>query len=208
MTIAEVEAKQVTLEATIATALEASKALSPGTAEFDEAYGRYLSAKSSLAKIPGELAIAKQAEHAEAIKADCITIGAAIRELVVGLGLADKLGEPVVSVVWTQGAAGADGIVPEPVVKVNPKVTVKSSGGKREVKAGGHTMIGYPDGTQQSQTKFVLEFATEAEKASPEYKYPHTRVDSKPKFEVFCTAHNLTGYTYNTPGKEEAEPAS
>lgn len=208
MTIIEVEAKKTTLETTMQTALVAAKTLEPATPEFDEAYGRYLSAKASLAKIPGELAAAKQAEHAEAIKADCATMGAAIRELVVGLGIAEKIGEPVISVVWTQGATGIDGKVPEPVVAVNPKVVIKATGGKREAKAGGHNMIGYPDGTQKSLTKFVLEFATDAEKASPEYKYPHTRADSKPKFEAFVAAHSLTGYTYIVPGKAESAATS
>ncbi len=199
MTIAEVEAKKTTLETTIATALEASKALAPGTTEFDDAYGRYLSAKLALAKIPEELAVAKRTENAEVIKAGASTIGAAIRELIAGLELASKLGEPVISVVWTQGQAGLDGVIPEPVVLINPKTVAKAPSAKHEAKTGGRTMIGYPDGTQTSLTKFVGEFATDAEKASPEYKYPHTRVDSKPKFEAFCTAHNLTGYTYITP---------
>lgn len=206
MTVIEVLEKQKNLENIVMTSLEATKVLEVGTPEFDEAYGMYLGAKSSLAKIPDELASAKKAENSEAIKADSAAIASAVKELVAGLGLAEKLGEPVKSVVWTQGATGDDGIVPEPVVHVNPTVSVKSTGPKSaRTPSTGRTVIGYPDGSQKSCTKFVLEFATEVEKATPEYKYPHTRVDSKPKFEAFCTAHNLSGFSYVTSAKAESE---
>jgi hypothetical protein len=69
-------------------------------------------------------------------------------------------------------------------------------------------MIVSPDGSKLSLTKFVMTHATEAEKASAEYKYPHTRVDSKPKFEEFCTAHALSGYIYETPSKAQAQESA
>ncbi|KKL10948.1 hypothetical protein LCGC14_2550710, partial [marine sediment metagenome] len=65
MTILEIEAKKTTLEGELSTALEAAKVLTPATVEFDEAYGRYLAAKTALARIPDEVAKAKQVENAD-----------------------------------------------------------------------------------------------------------------------------------------------
>ena len=205
MTVQEIEAKRVKLEAELTTALEAAKVLTPATAEFDDAYGRYLAAKANIAKIPAEIAAAMKAEHANAIKADCVTLAESIRQLIDGLGIKAKLGEPVISVVWTQGATGIDGVVPAPVVHINPTVKARSASGTREPKVGGRTLIKAPDGTTQSLTKFVLEHITEAEKLTPEYKYPHAQVSSRPKFMAFCEAHGLTGYEYITPDKSGGE---
>ena len=209
MTVQEIETKKSKIEAEMSTALTAAKVLEPATAEFDEAYARYLGAKAALAKIPAEIAAAMKVEHADAIKADCVTLASSIRQLIDGLDVEAKLGEPAISVVWTQGATGIDGVVPTPVVHINPTVKVKATGGtKREAKVGGHTVVKTPEGETVSLTKFVLEHATDAEKASPEYKYPHGLVSSKPKFAAFCEAHNLTGYEYLTPGKAGEAEAS
>jgi len=198
MTVLEVNQKQAKLQAEMATALEAAKVLIPATPEFDEAYGRYLGAKSGLAKIPTELAVATKAEHADAIKADGVTMAQSIKQLIDGLGIDAKLGEPVKKLVYDVFESG-------PAVTFNPTVTVRATkAGKGEPKAGGRTVAKLPDGSTMSLTKFVLEHATEAEKASPEYKYPHGVVSSKPKFEAFCAVHGLTGYEYVIPGKAES----
>jgi len=195
MTVQEIETKKTQLEAELNTALEAAKVLTPATPEFDDAYGRYLGAKAGLAKIPGELAATKRAENANAIKADCAVLADGIGKLVAGMGLEAKLGSPVISVVWTQGAAGIDGVVPAPVVHINP--TVKSVGNKRVPTSSGgsgRARVRCPNGEFTTPTRFVLDHATDAEKASPEYKYPHGLVSTQPKFETFCLAHNLIGY--------------
>jgi hypothetical protein len=77
----------------------------------------------------------------------------------------------------------------------------KGPKGERKVSAG-HTKVVSPDGSKLSLTKFVMANATDAEKSSPAYKYPHTRVDSKPKFDQFCESHGLTGYVYEVPEAE------
>jgi len=199
VTVAVITEKQVKLEAELATALEAAKALTPATPEFDEAYGRYLAAKAGIAKIPDEIASAKKTENADAIRADGSAIAEGIKQLLGGLKTAEKLGEPVISVVWAQGATGIDGAVPAPQVVFNPKKVAKSSGGTRKAGAG-RTTITQPDGESISLTKFVLAHA--GEEAG---KYPHALVDTKPKFEEFCTKHGLSGYTYSRPGAEESE---
>jgi len=201
MTVLEVNQKQEKLELELTTALEAAKVLTPATPEFDDAYGRYLGAKAAIAKIPAELAAATKAEHTDAIKADGVTMAQSIKQLIDGLGIEAKLGEPVKKLVYDVFESG-------PVVSFNPTVKIKAAGGKREPKEGGRTVAQAPDSTTQSLTKFVLEHATEAEKASPEYKYPHGVVSSKPKFEAFCAAHGLTGYAYVTPGKATGEAES
>jgi hypothetical protein len=193
-TIAEIQEKQTKLEAELATALEAAKVLQPATPEFDEAYGRYLAAKAAIAKIPTEIAEAKKAENADAIKADGATVAEGIKQLLEGLKTADKLGEPVISVVWTQGAAKEGEPVPAPVVHFNPKAKVASTG-TRKASGAGRTTVLTPTGETLSLTKFVLANASEEEAG----KYPHTLVDSKPKFDEFCTKHSLTGYTYQRP---------
>ena len=202
MNIQEVETKKTTLEAEMATALEAAKVLTPATSEFDEAYSRYLSAKSMLAKIPDELAKAMVAQNAEAITQCGTQIAEAIGQLVVGLKVADLLGAPVIALRYAVDAEG------KALVVFNPIIKVKAAGGKRESKGGGRTVILDPEGNRLSLTKFVLAHATDAEKATPEYKYPHSQVDSKPKFEAFCEAHTLTGYTYELPSAATEEPAS
>ena len=202
MKIVEVEAKQKALEAELTTALEAAKVLTPATAEFDEAYSRYLGAKANIAKIPEELAKARQSENAEAI-AQCGTqVGEAIGQLIVGLKVADLLGVPVTALRY---AIDAEGKV---LVVFNPVTKVRATGGKREAKGGGRTVIVDPEGNRLSLTKFVLAHATDAEKASPEYKYPHSQVSSKPKFEEFCQTHSLTGFTYELPQAGGADEAA
>lgn len=199
MTTVEVEAKQKALEAEMATALEAAKVLTPATAEFDDAYGRYLAAKANLAKIPAEIAAAKTAENAEAIKVCGTQIAEAVGQLVDGLKVADLIGTPVIALRYTVDSEGKAGVIFNPVIKV------KAAGGAKKTPGAGRTVIVDPNGEKWSLTKFVLAHATDAEKASPEYKYPHGQVDSKPKFEAFCTAHSLTGYIYETAAAATVE---
>lgn len=200
MTVTEVEAKQKTLEAEMATALEAAKVLTPATPEFDEAYSRYLSAKASIAKIPDEIAAAKLAENAEAIATAGASVAEAITQLCDGLKVADLLGKPVEALRFAIDAEGKALVVFNPVIRV-------AAARKKGVKGAGRTVIIDPAGEKWSLTKFVLEHATDAEKATPEYKYPHSQVATKPKFEAFCEAHKLTGYTYELPsaGADETE---
>lgn len=200
MTIVEVEAKKTNLEAEMATALEAAKVLTPATAEFDDAYGRYLAAKANLFKIPEEIAKAKTAENAGAISAAGDTTAEAITQLVDGLKVADLLGVPVIALRYTVDAAGKAGVIFNPIVKVKA-----AGGGTKRTPGTGRTVIVDPEGNRLSLTKFVLAYATDAEKATPEYKYPHGQVDSKPKFEAFCLAHSLTGFTYETASNAPAE---
>ncbi len=213
MTIQDIEERKVKLEGELTTALEAAKVLTPATAEFDEAYGRYLTAKSAIDKIPDEIAKVKQSENAEAIKTAGITVGEAIIQLIDGLKVAELIGVPVNALRFyntpSKDEAGVEtmsmGVVFNPVAATRKAGT--GTGGK---KGGGRTVIVAPDGDKFSLTKFVLAHATDAEKESPEYKYPHTRVDTKPKFEEFCSTHTLTGYAYETPSAEtdSAEAAS
>jgi len=202
MTIVEIEAKKTQLEVEMTTALEAAKVLEPGSPEFDEAYARHLAAKSAIAKIPDEIAKAKLAENADAIKAAAATVGEAIAQVVDGFKVADLIGVPVVALRYAIDSEG------NKLVIFNPVTQARSTGlkGERKSKGAGHTMIVAPDGTRLSCTKFVTANATDAEKATQEFKYPHAVVDSKAKFDKFCESHNLTGYIYELPGAEE--PAS
>lgn len=196
MTTAEVQTKETQLQAELATALEAAKVLTPATAEFDEAYGRYLSAKAAIAKIPEELSKAKIAENAVVIATAGTQIADSITQLIDGLKVEEMIGKPVESLRWAKDAEGKAGVAFNPVVKLAS--TGKKSGAS---KGAGHTVIVTPEGERLSLTKFVLAHATDAEKASEEYKYPHTRVDTHPKFEQFVKDHNLTGFTYETPAQ-------
>ncbi|GAH37999.1 unnamed protein product, partial [marine sediment metagenome] len=106
---------------------------------------------------------------------------------------------PVTALRYFTDAEGKVGVVFNPVMKVTAKGTPRTPG-------TGRTVIVDTEGNKLSLTKFVLAHATDAEKASPEYKYPHSQVATKPKFEAFCTAHALTGYTYDTTsGATEAD---
>jgi len=201
-TVQEVEAKKVKLEADMATALVAAQALVPATAEFDEAYSRYLAAKSAIAKIPYEISKAKLAENATVIATAAGQVAEAIAQLCEGLKVVDMIGAPVTALRYAIDAEGKKLVVFNPVTKLS------STTSKREAKGAGHTVIVDAEGNRLSLTKFVLANATEAEKASPEYKYPHSQVDSKPKFEAFCESHSLTGYVYETPKQAGAEAAS
>ncbi len=200
MTVIEVEARKFSLEAELSTALEAAKVLTPATPEFDEAYSRYLSAKANLAKIPDEVIKAKVAENADAIKVASTQVGEAITQLVDGLKVADLMGVPVTALRYFTDSEGKVGVVFNPVTKVKSTSSPRTPG-------TGRTVIVDSEGNRLSLTKFVLAHATEAEKASPEYKYPHTRVDSKPKFEAFCASHSLTGYSHevNTGAESQSE---
>lgn len=200
VTIAEVEAKQKTLEAEMSTALEAAKVLTPATAEFDEAYSRYLGAKANIAKIPDEIAKAKLEENAEAIAVAAGQVGEAITQLVVGLKVADLIGTPVIALRYFLDAEGKVGVVFNPITKVAAKGGTRTPGTGRTVIGGGDI----PAGETMSLTKFVLAHATDAEKESADYKYPHSQVATKPKFEAFCEAHKLTGYTYETAPAADA----
>lgn len=200
-TVLEVEAKAEQLTVEMTTALEAAKVLTPATPEFDEAYGRYLASKAGIAKIPAEIATAKVAENAGAIAAAEVTVSEAIAKLLEGLKVAELIGEPVIALRYYR-IAKADEAGVETVsigAKFNPVAALKKTGAS---KAGtGRTTIVSADGSHQSLTKFVLEHATEEEKGTDAYKYPHTQVDSKPKFEAFCTAHNLSGFVYQLPSE-------
>lgn len=197
MTVIEVEAKKISLEAELNTAAEATKVLTPVTPEFDEAYSRYLAAKTALAKIPEEISKAKIAENAEAIAQCGGQVAEAIGQLVTGLKVEELIGTPVTSLRYFIDADKKASVVFNPVVKVATRGTGSRKDGK-----GGRTVIVDSEGNRQSLTKFVLEHATEAEKGTDAYKYPHTRVDSKPKFEEFCKEHTLTGYTYEVATAE------
>lgn len=209
MTIQEIEAKKVQLETEQATALEAAKVLTPATPEFDEAYGRYLAAKAGIARIPDEIAKAKLIENAEAIKVAGNTVAEAVTQLVDGLKVSELLGTDVIALryfrVVTPASEGVEASVSTGVV-FNP--ILKLSGGKGGTKkeGAGRTIVVDSAGERLSLTKFVLATCSEAEKASPEFKYPHAQVNTKPKFEAYCQAHSLTGYTYELPGKAQAEP--
>lgn len=204
LTVTEVEEKQVKLEAELSTALEAAKVLTPATAEFDEAYSRYLAAKAAIAKIPDELSKAKIAENSAVIATAGSQVADAIEQLIEGLKVSELIGAPVTALRYAIDAEG------KKLVVFNPVTRLASSGGKREAKGTGHTMIVDPEGNKLSLTKFVLANATDEEKASEAFKYPHTQVDSKPKFEAFCESHNiaLAGFVYETPKQAEAEAAT
>ena len=207
MTTQEIMDKQAKFETELATALEASKVIAPGTPEFDEAYTRYLTAKTGIARIPDEIAAAKLIENAEAIKTAGDTVAEALTQLIEGLKVADLLGTPVIALRYYRVVKVVEG-KPDEVstgTVFNPIMKLASAKGSKKSGAG-RTVIIDGTGDKLSLTKFVLNTATEAEKASPEYKYPHTRVDSKPKFEEYCKAHSLTGYAYELPGTTETTP--
>lgn len=189
-TVEEIKATQTTLETEMNTALEAAKALTPATPEFDEAYSRYLASKAAIAKIPEEIAKATLAANSEAIAVAAKQVSEAIVQLVEGLKVADLLGKPVEALRFYTDADKGVHTVFNPITKVTAKGT--------RTPGQGRTVIVDAEGNRQSLTKFVLAHATDEEKASAEYKYPHAQVATKPKFEAFCEAHALTGYVYET----------
>ena len=201
MTIQEVEAKGLQLQTDMGAALQEAKGQKPATPEFDASYGKYLAAKAALAKIPDDLAKAKLEANSTAIKTVSATVADAITQLITGLKVAELLGAPVSILRYV--------VINDVATVVFNPTTRLSTGGKGSKKAAaGHIQIVAPDGTKQSLTKFALAFATDAEKATAAFKYPHTQVDSKPKFDAFCTAHGLTGYIYELPEEVQAEPAA
>ena len=199
MTVVEVETKKTQLEATLKSSLiEASKFV-PGTAEFDEKYALHLSTKGALSKIGEEMAKALEAQNAEAIKAHSVTLAQAIGKLVEGMKVAELVGKPVTALNYYTAADGTVHVVFNPVTHIKSAGTKASGSGP---KGKGHTMIVGPDGTQMSITKFVQSNLTESQKTegSVDYvKYPHTVIDTRPKFDEFCKAHNLVGYKYEIP---------
>ena len=201
MTVIEIEAKKVNLTETLNTALEAAKVLTPATPEFDEAYERYFAAKAALLKIPDEVKVAQKAENADAIAQCAETLSNAISELCIGMKVANLIGEPVTAVRQYTDAEGKAHVVFNPVTKVSSK----GSGTKGESK--GRTTVKDAEGNSHSLTKFVQAHATEAELATKEFKYPHTRIDTLPKFDEFLKAHNLTGFTYDVPSTTEVTEA-
>lgn len=192
MTIQEVEQREKQLQSEMTVALQAAKVLKPATAEFDEAYGRYLAAKANIAKIPAELARVKLEANSSALATVGATVSDAIAQLVAGLKVAELLGETVKVVRYQVNDAGIAS------VSFNAKGKAPAAKGERKV-GNGRTQIAASDGSKQSVTKFVLAHATDAEKSSAAFKYPHTQADSKPKFDAFCASHNLTGFTYEVP---------
>jgi hypothetical protein len=200
MTIQEIEAKEKQLQAEMAAALTEAKTAKPATEAFDVTYGKYLAAKGNLAKIPAELAKAKAEANSGALKAVGATVGEAIGKLVEGLKVAELLGEPVKVVRYI---VNDDGSV---TVGFNPTTRLATKGAPRERKAAnGHTQVVSPDGTKQSLTKFALAHASDEEKKACTYKTgvtPHVLIDTKPKFDAFCVAHNLSGFVYEVPSVE------
>ena len=222
-TILEVNQKEQNLKTTIETTLLAVKSLIPATPEFDEAYTRYLTAKSELTHIPELLQQAKLSENSDKIKSAGLTIAEGIKKLIEGLGVKELLGSDVLTLNYhvetVKGSTDAQGVVTadsfKSVVVFNPKTIVKSTTGKADKSAAktdsdktGHNTIVNTNVTPNvtlSLTKFVNLTATEAEKLTAEYKYPHTRVDSLPKFNEYIKSHNLTGYTYVKGSKKLSE---
>lgn len=194
-TVSEVKTKETTLNTEIATQLEAIKVLTPATPEFDEAYTRYLTSKASLAKIPDEIAQALLAENADAIAVVATQTADAIVQLVTGLKVNDLIGCEVTALRMYTDSDNKKHVV------FNPVTVIKASG-KRSEKSQGRTVITDSEGNSQSLTKFVLAHATEDEKLTDAYKYPHVRVATKPKFDEFCESHNLTGFNYILPSSE------
>ena len=196
MTLIEVEQKQKALQTQGDTAFKNAQKLQSGTAEYDEQYSIYLSAKAAIANIPNELAKARKEANAEGLAAAAKTVSEGIAQLLAGLNVSDLLGERVIKVSWTQLDAA---ITPD--VRFNATTRI-SPGAKAKDSKGGRTMIVDAQGNRQSCTKFVNATCTAEEKASKDFKYPHTRIDTKPKFDAYCLAHNLTGLEYevNTNG--------
>lgn len=204
MTVIEVNEKETRLQTEMSTALEASKVLEPGTPEFDEAYSRYLESKNALVKIPEERQKALQAENAEKIAEAAKVVGDAVIELCTQLGVEALLGTPVIAYRMAKDSEGKIISVFNPITKVT--TTGKKTGTRK-----GHTIIVTPEGERLSLTKFALSQMSESQKTegSEDYvKYPHSLVDTKPKFDAFCESHNLTGYVYERPSDSEPENES
>lgn len=223
MTVQEIEAKKLSYENIVASAPAVHAALVPFSTEFDAFCVTYSDARKALKDTDWDKLIADAFVEAnkEAIAAIGVAIAEAIQSAVDGLEVEKLLGQPVHALTFFRGtskvtqkdANGADVIVTtldKGIVRFNPTTHVKESGGtkKSSDSAGGekkgHTVITGPDGATYSLTKFVVLHATDAEKTEHEREVgstpgkvtPHTRVDSKPKFEKFCASHNLVGYTY------------
>ena len=161
-----------------------------------------LAAKAALLKIPDEIAAATLAANAELIATAGAQVAEAIGQLLTGLEVEKLVGKPVICLRYAKDSEGKSLVVFNPIIKV-------ASTRKAGAKGTGRTVIVDAEGNRLSLTKFVLAHATEAEKATDEYKYPHALVASKPKFEAFCQSHALTGYTYETPSETTEEaPAS
>ena len=201
MTVIEVEQKKAQLEATVKNEFDEAKKCKAGSDDFDLHMSAYLKAKSDLSKIDSEFAKAKESEKTNLIKADCDAIGQAITQLLTGLKVADKLTEPVKSLVYVIDSEG------KVQVTINKVTKLKSAGATSEGKGKGHTKIIDSAGNELSVTAFIKAHATEAELTSKAFVYPHTQADTKAKFEAFCKSHNLTGYEYRIPAKTEAEEA-
>lgn len=198
MTVIEVEAKMKALELEQTQALEVAKLLTPATAEFDEAYQRYLSAKASILKIPDERSKAKLEENADAIKVAQGQFSEAIVKLAEGLKIEELIGKPLTALRFAIDSEGVK------IVVFNPVTTVRATSGSKG-KGAGHTQIVDSQGNVESLTKFVKRTMTDAESGTDAFKYPHTRVDTKPKFDAYCEAHSLTGLTYQLPADATAE---
>ncbi len=209
MTVKEVQEKQVRLEAEMSTALEAAKVLTPATEEYDDAYARYLGAKSGISKIPDEIAAAKLAENADAIKLGGAQMSEAITQLIAGIKVGEAsieslLGKPVTALRWFTDSEGKASAV------FNPTVAVRGTTGNKGASKSRVSIVD-ATGNKMNSTKFVLAHLTEAQKTESHtdyVKYPHTLVDSKPKFDEFCTSHSLTGFTYEARSKAEESAAS
>jgi len=200
MTLAELDKRAVELQSIIANQLATAQKLQAGSVEFDEAYGGYLASKAELAKMPELKRQAQVAENKVAIDAAGKTVAEAIQKLIAGLKVSELLGEDVKTLRYYVEESGTVSVI------FNPKAMLRPKG--KAVKSGGRTIITDSEGNTTSVTKFVLAHATEAEKASKAFDYPHTQCDTEAKFQDFCVKHNLTGFTYSKPiAQEEPAPA-
>lgn len=201
-----VERQKVELEISMATAIEASKVLSPGSQEFDEVYGRYLRAKADLARIPIRLVEAKLQDNAGAIATAGAAVGEAITNLLVGLKVEDLLITPVMFLTY--------GVVEgKVIVRFNPITTLapshKGEGvGRGRGRGGKRPHIISSDGTELTITEFVTPYLTTEEKdpkSSKYVKWPHVCVDSLEKFGTFCKAHQIADGTYTYKARVVAQ---
>lgn len=213
MTVVEVQTKLAQLEAERDTALAAAKVLTPATPEFDDAYGRYLASKTAIGKIPDELAKAKLSENADAIKAQALVVGETLVKLTTGLKVAELLGSPLTSLRALFTETDVEGVKVttcnvafNPPVAASKPVKAKAEGAAEAKELHKRTVIMAPGGAKYNPTKFILTFMPQEEQAKEQAEatakgnkawYPHVLVDSLPKFEAFCKAHNLVGYTYD-----------
>lgn len=204
-TIQEVEDRKASLEAVIATITVLLPTLTLGSDEYDLSAAKYLEARKELKSIPLALEAAKIAANKDAIDKVSLLFVETIQSLAVQSGIEALLLKPLTTVRYVQGMPNAEGVRSPAVVEFNPifgaiaKVPkVKVEGASTEVSTGRKKVTG-PNGYSNSPTKFVEAFSNGAEKlllrVNGGKTYSHTVVDSQTKFDAFCVAHNLVGYS-------------